>query len=170
MRDAGCEISATYASCGPTGAFDDHANERHMLLTPFAVPSWEPRFAMDCMARDAALLLRGLEIFLLVQDLESSHKTFSVHAASKSRVVLFKTDNSFSRSPSWQLVQASATPVEAAQFLSQWLCDGAEYPPQPWFDGGEAQGFQMFGVPYKGHPREFYNGLIVEPKWFEVHK
>jgi hypothetical protein len=59
---------------------------------------------------------------------------------------------------------------EAAQCLSQWLRNVAEYPPQPWFDGGEARGFQMFDVPYKAHPQQFYGALIVEPKWFEVHK
>lgn len=45
-----------------------------------------------------------------------------------------------------------------------------DYPEQPWFDGGEARGFQMYHVPWLQEPRESYGCTLILPKWFEVHK
>ena len=56
----------------------------------------------------------------------------------------------------------------AADALAEWLAHEAVYPKQPWFDGGEARGFQAWHVPYL-EPGP-YGYVVVEPKWFVVHK
>lgn len=143
-----------------------------MLLTPFAVPSWEPRFALDSMSPDSTTISEGLGLFLRLRQWRvTGEERFVVHATSASRLVLFQKGGfAGARASQGRLVLAEASVADAATAASRWLIDEAEYPPEPWFDGSESRGFQMFDVPYKAHPREFYGAVIVEPKWFEVHK
>ncbi len=39
-----------------------------------------------------------------------------------------------------------------------------------FLDGGEKRGFQMHHVPWGQEPAKFYGCVLVEPKWFEIHK
>jgi hypothetical protein len=169
MNDPESDASATYASRGPLRVFDRNANASHMALTPFALPSWEPRFAIDSRQCGPRGISMGIELFLL-NTIDPIQGGFDIHEVDKTRAVLCMHEGSFAEFFSRKAEHHVTSVKEAAQCLSQWLRNVAEYPPQPLFDGGEARGFQMFDVPYKAHPQQFYGALIVEPKWFEVHK
>ncbi len=169
MNDPESEASATYASGDPIQVFDRNANARHMFLTPFAWPSWEPRFAIDSRQCGPRVISIGIELFLL-NSIAPIQGGFDLHEVDKTRAVLCMHKRSIAEFSSRKAERHVTSVDEAAHCLSQWLQNVAEYPPQPWFDGGEDRGFQMFDVPYKAHPQQFYGALIVEPKWFEVHQ
>lgn len=165
------ETESTYAKLGPTGAFDPNANGDHQFLTPFAVPSWERRFAIDWNTTDVSALVTGLHLALTMRSVPLNSTSLNIYRLHQRRSELgvAGTTNRF------QIlgIKPEATQLsvqEAAENLHAWLHLEALYPPKPWFEGGEARGFQMFDVPFRAHPRELYGTLVVEPKWFEIHK
>lgn len=163
------DISCTYASIGSSRVFDGNANEKHMLLTPFAQPSWEPRFAMDCRWLNIESIARCLEVFTGQSYYRESQPTFDIFETNNSRLALCLSGARLAVMQGRELARNADVKL-ASELTYQWLANDAEYPPQPWFDGGEDHGFQVFDVPYNAHPMEFYGFLIIEPKWFECHK
>ena len=163
------EISCTYACMGFSRVFDRNANEKHMVLTPFAQPSWEPRFAMDCRLLQSETIARCLEIFIGQSCYGEIQPTFGIFETNKSRLALCLSNARFAVMQGRELARNADVKL-ASDLVYQWLANEAEYPPQPWFDGGEDQGIRVFDVPYNAHPKEFYGFLIIEPKWFECHK
>jgi hypothetical protein len=161
----------TYARLGLAGVFDRNANGEHMLTTPFAVPSWEPRFAVDGQSCDPDLVAGVLELSVLLRAGEGDRTAYDVYEVGESRLALARTGQSgFFALRGWAQLHGGLSTAAAAKVVCQWLKERAVYPPKPWFDGGEARGFQMFDVPWRAHPEPHYGMIIVEPKWFERHK
>lgn len=165
------ENDSTYAKSGPTGAFDPNANGEHMFLSPFAVPSWEGRIAIDFATIEVSAIMAGLTLALVMRGVPLNTKPFHFYKTSESRMCIGvgRITNRF------QMVgkppdAANLSVQEAAETLIAWLDNEAVYPTQPWFEGGEERGLQLFDVPYRAHPAGFYGTLVAEPKWFEVHK
>ena len=172
MTDPLNETASTYATEGPTGVFVSAANGRHQLKSPFAVPSWEPRFAIDHLSVDAGALAAALEFYLKVRFWRvTGDERFDIYDCAPTRRLLFLASSQFAgRTKPWPVDLAGATIGEASGRIATWLAEAAEYPPPPWFEGSENRGFQLFDVPYQAPPRSCYGCLIVEPKWFEIHK
>ncbi|MEQ1839189.1 MAG: hypothetical protein ABL994_02160 [Verrucomicrobiales bacterium] len=172
MSDPLDETAATYASEGPTGVFGPAANGLHQLLSPFAVPSWEPRFAIDHLSVEAGVLAAALEFYLKVRLWRiTGEERFVIYDCGPSRRLLFFEGSHFAgRTKPWEIELAGASVSAASERIATWLTQEAEYPPSPWFEGSENRGFQLFDVPFQAPPRSCYGGLIVEPKWFEIHK
>lgn len=172
MSDPLDETAATYASEGPSGVFTREANGGHQLLTPFAVPSWEPRLAIDHSSIEAGALAAAFEFYLKVRLWRiTGEERFIIHDCGPTRRLLYFKGSSFASGfKPWPVEVAAASIDEASERIATWLAREAEYPPQPWFDGSESRGFQFYDVPYQAPPRFCYGGLIVEPKWFEIHK
>lgn len=172
MSDPLDETSATYASEGPTGVFSREANGRHQLPTPFAVPSWEPRLAIDHPSIEAGALAASLEFYLKVRLWRiSGEERFIIHDCGPTRRLLYFKGSHFAAGfKPWPVESAGASIDEASERIASWLAGEAEYPPRPWFEGSESRGFQLYEVPYQAPPRVCYGGLVVEPKWFEIHK
>jgi hypothetical protein len=165
------ETDFTYAKLGLTGVFDRNANGGHTFLTPFCVPSWEGRFAVDWDKIEFSAIVTALNLALVMRSVPLNSASLNVYRLTESRSVLgvVGTANRFE----FLGVEPEAARLsiqEAAEFLHAWLDREAVYPPKPWFDGGEARGFQMFDVPYRAHPHELCGTLVIEPKWFEIHK
>jgi hypothetical protein len=172
MSDPLDETAATYASEGPTGVFSREANGRHQLLSPFAVPSWEPRFAIDHLSIDIGALAAALEFYLKVRLWRvTGEERFIIHDCGPTRRLLYFEGSHFAaRLKPWPVELSGAGIDVASESIATWLAQEAEYPPQPWFEGSENRGFQLYDVPFQAPPRVCYGGLIVEPKWFEIHK
>lgn len=145
------------------------------LPTPFAEPSWEPRFAVDGFVNDT-LLMCALELHAcclrtpwLCRD---EAAVFAGYRVDAQRLAVAAIDRHFPRpltdDPAAILFER-APPKRAIEAIFAWLRDEAEYPPRPWFDGSEARGLQAFHVPY-GQRNGPYGYLVIEPKWFEIHK
>ncbi len=138
--------------------------------TPFASPSWEPRFALD--GRIDHLIAKGLELYLHCDDglFRNETSTLRAFVAGPTRLVVSAGSGGglFAGDPGGYF---DANPLpEAARLIAHWLTHEAVYPERPWFDGGEAKGFQMYHVPWNQEPARFYGCLLVEPKWIEIHK
>ncbi|MBK7191419.1 MAG: hypothetical protein IPH80_02985 [Myxococcales bacterium] len=147
--------------------------EASALPTPFAQPSWEPRFALDGPTPSLPLLTTALRLHV-----DCSHHAwawrdgapvFHGFCVRPDRVAIAARLGGFPGplrdAEPWF---ADATLDAAATHLAGWLTTTAAYPPTPWFDGGEGRGFQAWHVAY-GQPGP-YGYLVVEPKWFEIHK
>lgn len=141
--------------------------------SPFAVSSSEPRFALDGKKPDPGLLALALSMHLYARDrghLVGAQPTFRGHLLDSARLAVAVIDPSFAPAlPAGVLLFDAAPAQAAAEAVARWLVDRAAYPAQPWFDGGESRGFQAWHVPF-GDASGPYGCLVVEPKWFEVHK
>ncbi len=142
------------------------------LPTPFAGPSWEPRFALDLPTSPLALTT-ALRLHVGCQPAAWAWRegaaVFHGYRIRPDRAVVAAVFYSFPGAPRDAAPLFARLPLDAAAAaLADWLEREAVYPARPWFDGGEARGFQAWHVPY-GDPGP-YGYLVVEPKWFEVHK
>jgi hypothetical protein len=161
----------THARLGLASVFDRNANGEHMLTTPFAVPSWEPRFAVDGKSCDAGLVEGLLEVSVLLHGLQADRAAYDIYEVGESRLALARTgQEGFFAFRGWAQPHGGLRMAAAAKAVCQWLKERAVYPPKPWFDGGEAAGFQIFDVPWRAHPEPHYGMILVEPKWFEIHQ
>ncbi len=147
--------------------------EASALPTPFAHPSWEPRFALDGPAPSLPLLTTALRLHVACHhhawSWHDDAAVFTGFRVRPDRVAVAAQLVGFPR----PLREATpwftdATLDAAAGELAAWLTSAAVYPPTPWFDGGEGRGFQAWHVAFR-QPGP-YGYLVVEPKWFEIHK
>ena len=132
-----------------------------MSQSPFASPSWEPRFAVDHSSE--AAMRNVVDLWALSTNLYSldaiTHAT-----AEPARLVLAHPRHARGE----PLAKPIALPALAA-YIMAWLAT-ATYPARPNFDGSERRGFSAFVNYYGSGLDGSYDGLIVEPKWFEIHK
>jgi hypothetical protein len=146
----------------------------HSLPTPFALPSWEPRFAIDGFVEsemiEAALRLHVQSGFGGVRWPLAGAKLFHGHRLTPNRIVVAAKIYGFPRELHDERMFEQLEIGEATQAVVDWLSHEAVYPPKPWFDGGEGRGFQAFHVPYLQAELGPYGYLVVEPKWLEIHK
>lgn len=149
-------------------------SDKHTIATPFSAPSWEPRFAIDGWEDLASLLDLAISLHIHAHSTGWAYKegepVFQGFIASPSRLAFAAQLRNFPRPPrQTALLFEAVGRDEVIEKVLGWLEDDAQYPPTPWFDGGEALGLQMFHVPWQ--PRNGPCGyVVVEPKWFEVHK
>ena len=145
--------------------------EEDRLPTPFARPSWEPRFALDGQKVNAKLIQLGLVLHLAIQWREGNRNGFMAFTESPTRLVVASPDCGGFPRPLESIRLFEGQKLElAAGLICKWLESDAQYPKQPWFDGGALRGFQMFHVAFNEEPRDCYGFVVIEPKWFEVHK
>ena len=146
----------------------------HTIPTPFSAPSWEPRFAIDGY-RDLDGLV-DLAISLHIRSSSSGwayvegEPVLSGYVVSEQRLALAAMLHGFPRP--LRDAHARFENVDrntAVEQVVAWLRSDAVYPDKPWFDGGEARGAQLFHVAWRQDIGP-YGFLVVEPKWFEVHK
>lgn len=142
------------------------------LPTPFASPSWEPRFALDFPTSPPALAM-ALRLHVGCRsgewDWREGEAVFYGFRLQPDRAVVAVVFHGPPRAPDETAPLFAGVTLEvAAAALADWLTSEAVYPARPWFDGDEERGFQAWHVPY-GDPGP-YGFLVVEPKWFEVHK
>jgi hypothetical protein len=136
-------------------------------LSPFREPSAEPRFAFDFSYCGADALSLGLDLLRYSKYAGSDCRFHAV--GGKSGWLAVSTGASPSRLALGEPCFSDLSQEEAARRVLEWL-DETEYPPQPWFEGGESRGFAMFHVPWEAEPAALYGYSLVLPKWFEVHK
>lgn len=154
----------------------DERHEFHLQLpTPFAQPSWEPRFAIDGPGLGLSLIRFGLQISAMLDLFPSNNSgdLFDCYEVSPTRLAVIAPKYGIPHPLSYSKLADQVVLDGAASAIKEWLDKIATYPTEPWFDGGGSKGFQMFYVPWAvGY--ESYAGfsgyVLIEPKWFEVHK
>jgi hypothetical protein len=160
-------------------SYTDDYYRKHQVPTPFAFSSWEPRFAFDGgrVAVDSLELALHLHVKCNLDSLggvDDENVVFRGYRLTPTRIAVAAPSIDFpSRLREGELMFENVNRSAAARAISEWLRNQAEYPERPWFDGSEAQGFQAFHVPYVPGGNESlgpYGYMVVEPKWFEVHK
>jgi hypothetical protein len=123
----------------------------HQTWTPFAAPSWEPRFALDWPRADTGLL--ALALCLHANCVLGRHvpldtnQTFRGYVLGPARLAVAAIAYSYPLTAGDVLFDGASV-QSAAETVTRWLEDQAVYPPQPWFDGGEERGFQSWHVAY----------------------
>lgn len=143
------------------------------LETVFARPSWERRFALDLQDVSPATMATALRLHVQCSHVQWAWQEgaavfhgFRVRPDSVAvAAVMVGFPHALREASPWF---AGVTLEAAAEALSGWLAREAVYPKRPWFDGGEGRGFQAWHVPYL--EPGLYGYMVVEPKWFEVHK
>jgi hypothetical protein len=138
--------------------------------SPFSEPSFEPRFALDHDSPDPAVLAIGLELQQRSQRPWGGGPVFTAYRIGTDRLAVSANAYGFPHPLHQPVAFEGLTRDQAALWIARWLEEEAEYSEAPWFDGGEGRGFRMYHVPWKQEPRQFYGYLLVEPKWFEIHK
>lgn len=137
--------------------------------SPFAAESFEPRFVVN---HHAELALRA------AVDLWFMSCNWYSPSAPELRYVQRRADHLLLAWSGWGRGDAPAPWEKLPQPLAKdaiapwvmaWL-DGATYPEQPWFDGGERRGFSAYCVHFRSKESIAYGSLVVLPTWFEVHK
>jgi hypothetical protein len=156
------------------GGNPDAVPDEQQPSSPFAAPSWEPRFALDGLTAEPGLLVMALGLYVSTARRRyvslDTDETYRGDELGPSRLAVAVISRFFPYPlRDGDLLFEDASLPAAAQAMAHWLQGQATYPPQPWFDGGEERGFQAWHVPYGDHSGPM-GYLIVEPKWFEVHK
>ncbi|MCB9637324.1 MAG: hypothetical protein H6728_10700 [Myxococcales bacterium] len=150
-------------------------NEESKIPTPFSKHSWEPRFAVDAKKDQEEILEMCLRLHLKCSSSGWAYKegepVFFACALSPSKLAvsaLFFDKEWFPPSGAMVVFEAMTFQEALTQILA-WLKQ-APVPETPWFDGGEKVGFQAYHVAWDQHQLGPANYMIVEPKWFEIHK
>lgn len=151
-------------------------NDDSRVPSVFASLSWEPRFAVD--GTTDALIQEALQLHAALRhkELAPERVWFDGVVASPSRIIVRarRADHSLAdppwelRNATWRFVGLALGPAVAD--VARWLDSEALFPPSPWFDGGEARGFQAWQVAHGMAGVGPVNTLVLEPKWFEIHK
>ena len=138
--------------------------------SPFASPSWEPRFAVEHYS-EAAL---QSAVALWGQCIGTNHKPGSDELV---RYATRHPDHLLVEHPgSWHPGALDALPepiplASLAGWIRSWWLSTATYPAEPNFDGSEARGFCVFWAHYNCEEVKGSAGaLVVLPKWIEIHK
>lgn len=140
------------------------------LRSPFAEASFEPRFVVEHYVSEA--VRAAVELWWLCSSAEYG-------AGWRATSWLFRGADRFQArhpragrpySEGWEELAEPMTTEQLTEAILSWR-DGATYPEQPNFDGSEAKGFTLFWAHY-GYlgQRDSGGGLIVLPKWIEIHK
>ncbi len=144
--------------------------------SPFSTDSFEPRFAIESFDFDALALALRLHVqsnMVTGWSHQPGASVFMGYPMGRARLAVAAQLHGFPSKPhklrAVEPVFEFLTLDAAAEAVTRWLNETAEYPKQPWFDGGEARGFRVYHVPY-GQPFDPYGHMVVEPKWFEIHK
>lgn len=138
-------------------------------FTPFSEPSYEPRFAFEYPRNSAKALHHALTLHCLCSP-PPAKVSFSAYHNGNDWLAILAETRSFALPPAKKVFFSEQSQDAAAEQIARWLEDDAEYPDPPWFDGGEARGFQIYHVPWRQEPQAFYGCTLILPKWFEVHK
>ena len=144
--------------------------------SPFATPSFEPRFAIDGSTPE--MLEHALRLHVLCNNatgaayVEGKGVFRGFHSGGR-RLAVAASLHGFPgdpRGPAWEPAFRDLDRGQALDAIRSWLREAAGYPETPWFDGGEARGFRLYHVPYGELDLGPYGFMVVEPKWIEVHK
>lgn len=149
--------------------------EKHGIPTPFAAPSWEPRFALDAFDDLETLVPIALRLHVRSSHLARAYKegaaVFRGYQLGDNTIAVAAKLSSFPSKP--QEIMATlfedVTLEAASEGIVHWLDNIAEPPPKPWFDGSEELGLQLYHVAY-GQKLGPYGYMIAQSKWFEIHK
>ncbi len=156
------------------GDDDPRASKPTSPPAPFSSPSYEPRFAIEHGGHEA--LSHALQLHALCNRARyrEDAPVFFGSTLSPARVaVAARARGSFPgelRVYGYEPLFAELTRAEALEAILRWLRDVAEYPERPWFDGGEGRGFRAYHVAWGQESLGPYGYMVVEPKWFEIHK
>ncbi|MEL6177881.1 MAG: hypothetical protein AAFS10_02960 [Myxococcota bacterium] len=149
--------------------------EPYSPRTPFATYSWEERFAIDGFDHEEALLTIALKLHLHCHGrrrVTEDALVFSGYREGGRRLAisapLYGSPWPLTQEP-WEMMFEEQTLSATVQHAVRWLGEEADYPDRPWFDGGEAMGFQVYDVPW-GQEIGPCGFMVLEPKWFEIHK
>jgi len=139
---------------------------------PFAQPSHEPRFALEFPSVSPAAIALGLEAIGLMTPAALAPPLFRGYADEEGQDWLaVALGNSYHPYPLKEPADfEDFSSEQTTEHIVRWLTETAAYPEQPWFDGGEGRGFQMWQVAWEQEPRRFYGYTLIRPKWFEIHK
>jgi hypothetical protein len=150
--------------------------EKHGIPTPFAAPSWEPRFALDAFEDLETLLPIALRLHVRSSHVRRAYKegaaVFRGYKLGPNRIAVAAQLRGFPSEPRVDGVQTlfeDVTLEAASEGILHWLDNDATPPPQPWFDGSEELGLQLYHMAYGQKPGP-YGYMVAESKWFEVHK
>ena len=150
--------------------------EKHGIPTPFAAPSWEPRFALDAFEDLETLVPLALRLHVRSSHVAWAYQegapVFRGYQLGDNRIAVAAQLSRFPGKPRVEIMQTlfeDVTLEAASEGILSWLDNAAQPPPKPWFDGGESLGLQLYHVAY-GQQCGPYGYMVAESKWFEVHK
>jgi hypothetical protein len=136
-------------------------------FSPFREASTEPRFAFDFSFCTVEAISLSLDLLRYCRYAGPESRFHAV--GGESGWLAVSTTASPSRLTLGVPYFSDLPQEEAARRVLDWL-EETEYPPQPWFEGGESRGFAISHVPWEAEPAVLYGYTVVQPKWFEVHK
>jgi hypothetical protein len=139
--------------------------------SPFASPSWEPRFVVEHYHPEA--MAAAIRLWLLCASWLPAPDPRVSYVARQDTVlhVAHPADRHRSSSLEWSALPEPLDLAGLVPVVLDWLRQ-ALYPPKPWFDGGERAGFCVFWGHYgcEEVAPAVQGSLVVLPKWFEIHK
>lgn len=141
--------------------------------SPFASTSFEPRFVVS--HGDERALGPAIELWLLSAAVEhgapAERAVRHVMRRDDHLCIAYPRTTSVERWRGWETLDPPVALADLPRWIAAWLRT-ANYPKQPWFDGGERKGFTVFWAHYGCEEAPHVDGgaLIVMTEWLEIHK